>query len=178
MVNDSNFSVTGYVATEPVPGRTPAGIPTVSMRVAWTPRKLNRSTGEWADQASSFATVKCYRGLAQNVRASLHKGDPVLVSGALNIREYADKDGNRRTAVDIVARSIGHDLSRGIAEFSKLRRQAGQGAGGADADQAGADETRGADDAAEIGPEDEPYDDTAEPATDDAAAAEPVGAPF
>jgi single-strand DNA-binding protein len=177
MVNDSNFCVTGYIATEPVLSRTPAGVPSLSMRVAWTPRKLNRSTGEWADQASSFATVKCYRSLAQNGRASLHKGDPVLVSGALNIREYADKDGNRRTTVDVIARSIGHDLSRGIADFSKLRRQAGQ-EGGADADQAGIDEPGVADEAAGIGAEDEPFDEAAEPATEEAPAAEPVGAPF
>jgi single-stranded DNA-binding protein len=134
MVNESNFSVTGYIATDPVLSQTQAGVPTLSMRLGWTPRKLNRSTGEWADQASSFATVKCYRSLAQNGRLSLHKGDPVVVSGALNIREYADKDGNRRTAVDVTATAIGHDLSRGIAEFSRLRRP------GPAADEAGSSE--------------------------------------
>jgi single-strand DNA-binding protein len=119
--NESTFSVVGYVATIPRPGETLAGVPTLEMRVAWTPRKLDRSTGNWTDEPSCFATVKCYRKLAENALMSVHKGEPVVVTGTLRIREFDGKDGGRRTVVEVNAISIGHDLSRGVTTFQRLR---------------------------------------------------------
>ena len=124
MVNESNFCVAGYVATVPVPGLTQSGVPTLQMRVAWTPRKREQGTGNWADEPACFATVKCYRKLAENAFMSVHKGEPVLVTGALRIREYDAKDGSRRTNVDVTATSIGHDLSRGVASFRRMPKAA------------------------------------------------------
>jgi single-strand DNA-binding protein len=124
MANESNFSVAGYVATEPFRGATPSGVATLSMRLAWTPRRLDRDTGLWIDEPSSFANVKCFRRLAENAQLSLRKGDPVVVRGSLRIREYEAKDGSKRTAVDVIASSIGHDLSRGVASFRRLRAPA------------------------------------------------------
>jgi single-strand DNA-binding protein len=123
-VNESNFCVAGYVATVPAPGTTLSGVPTLQMRVAWTPRKRDRGTGNWADEPASFATVKCYRKLAENALMSIHKGEPVLVTGSLRIREYDAKDGSRRTNVDVLATSIGHDLTRGVASFRRLPKAA------------------------------------------------------
>jgi single-strand DNA-binding protein len=124
MVNDSNFCVAGYVATVPVPGTTLSGVPTLQMRVAWTPRKREQGTGNWADEPACFATVKCFRKLAENAFMSVHKGEPVLVTGSLRIREYDAKDGSRRTNVDVNATSIGHDLTRGVASFRRLPKAA------------------------------------------------------
>ena len=124
MVNESNFCVAGYVATVPVPGLTRSGVPTLQMRVAWTPRKREQGTGNWADEPACFATVKCYRKLAENAFMSVHKGEPVLVTGSLRIREYDAKDGSRRTNVDVTASSIGHDLTRGVASFRRLPKAA------------------------------------------------------
>jgi single-strand DNA-binding protein len=124
MVNESNFCVAGYVATVPTPGVTLSGVPTLQMRVAWTPRKRDRGTGSWADEPACFATVKCYRKLAENALMSVHKGEPVLVAGSLRIREYEAKDGSRRISVDVTATSIGHDLTRGVASFRRLPKAA------------------------------------------------------
>src|SRR5215469_653228 len=128
MINESSFCVAGYVATEPSLGLTPSGIPAISMRLAWTPRRFDKGLNEWTDDASCFANVKAYRKLAQHARTSLRKGDPVLVAGSLRIRDYVGKDGIRRIAVDVTATSIGHDLSRGVTTFNRLRPQAEQGA--------------------------------------------------
>jgi single-strand DNA-binding protein len=124
MANDSNFCVAGYVATVPAAGTTRSGLPTLEMRVAWTPRKREQGTGNWADEPACFATVKCYRKLAENALMSVHKGEPVLVTGSLRIREYEAKDGSRRTTVDVNATSIGHDLTRGVASFRRLPKAA------------------------------------------------------
>jgi single-stranded DNA-binding protein len=140
MSNEAYLSVTGYVATTPEPGCTSSGVPTLSMRLGWTPRRLDQGTGEWSDEPTSFVTVKCYRKLADNGQFSLRRGDPVFVRGTLRVREYQAKDGSRGTAVEITATSIGHDLTKGITAFSKHRGSNGQ----ARAEQAAADGESGA----------------------------------
>jgi single-strand DNA-binding protein len=90
--------------------------------VAYTPRWLNRETGEWSESPTSFLTVICWRKLADNVRICLRKGEPVLVRGRLQVRRYEDKDGAPRIAVELDASSVGHDLARGVALFQRLQR--------------------------------------------------------
>jgi len=45
----------------------------------------------------------------------------VLIMGRLQIRRFEDQEGAARTAVEIEAMSIGHDLTRGVAQFSRTR---------------------------------------------------------
>jgi single-strand DNA-binding protein len=123
MTNEAQVSVAGYIATEPTFGVTRSGVPTLHMRLAWTPRKLDQDLGTWVDQASSFASVTAFRKIAENGGSSLRKGEPVIVVGTLQVREYEARDGSRRTSVDITANFMGHDLSRGVASFRKVRPQ-------------------------------------------------------
>lgn len=125
MSNEATFSVTGYVATQPSRHRTKAGDYMLSMRIGWTPRLFDRAAGEWKDQPTSFASVICFRKVAENGATCLRRGDPIVVKGTLRIREYEDQSGARRTAVDIIADSIGHDLSRGVSSFTKSRPPSG-----------------------------------------------------
>ena len=126
MINEAQFSVSGFVATQPKSGMTKTGTRTLSMRVGWTPRSYDRKTSEWADQPSSFITVQCYNKAAEHGYVCLRRGDPVVVRGTLRVREYVDQNGVRRSSVDVHADSIGHDLSRGIAVFNKTRAQVEQ----------------------------------------------------
>ncbi len=126
MVNEAYFSVTGYVATQPRLGFTRTQVPTLQMRVGWTPRRRDQKTGDWADEPSSFATVMCYRKVAEHAAACLRKGDPIIVKGTLRTREFEDAAGGRRISVDVLADSIGHDLSRGISLFTRSRAQVSQ----------------------------------------------------
>jgi single-strand DNA-binding protein len=137
-LNEAQVSLTGYVATQPQVRTTPSGALNVSMRVAWTPRKQDRMTGEWVDGNTSYVTVICWRKLASNAGVSVRKGDPVVVKGRLSIREFDDKQGVRRTAVEVEASSVGHDLSRGVAQFQRVRPQTGMTAVEFAAAQAGA----------------------------------------
>jgi single-strand DNA-binding protein len=126
MPNEASFSVTGYVATQPARHPTKSGEHMLSMRIGWTPRLFDRAAGEWKDQPTSFASVICFRRVAENASACLRKGDPVVVKGTLRVREYEDQSGAKRTAVDIIADSIGHDLARGVSSFTKSRPPSGQ----------------------------------------------------
>ena len=127
MINEAQVFLAGYVAREPRFRFTTRGISSVSLRVACTPRWVDRETGEWTDGETSFVTVLCWRTLADNVAKCLHKGEPVLVKGRLHVRPY-EKDGAPRLAVEIEATSVGHDLARGVASFQRPRRPAAENA--------------------------------------------------
>ena len=150
MFNEARISLIGYVATQPFTKRV-GGADKVSMRVAWTPRRQDKTTGEWTDGSTSYVNVVCWRRLANNVAISLRTGDPVVVIGRLSVRLYEDKTGVRRTAVDVDASAIGHDLSRGVSTFRRVRPATGMTAAEFAAAKAagqisdGADEPRAAD---------------------------------
>jgi single-strand DNA-binding protein len=125
MFNEAQISLSGYVASQPSLRETRTGIPAVTMRVAWTPRRMDRATGEWTDAGTSFATVQCYRKLAENAATCLRKGDPVVVRGRVSVRDFEGRNGQPRTVVEIDASSVGHDLCHGVAKFHRVRPQTG-----------------------------------------------------
>ncbi len=125
MINDAHVFLSGYVATNPTFTRLNGTTSTAKLRIAYTARRMNRETGEWSDGPTSFLTVQCWRTLAENVAVCLRKGEPVLVKGRLQVRKYESNDGGTRLAVEVDASSIGHDLNRGVAHFSRTHRAAG-----------------------------------------------------
>jgi single-strand DNA-binding protein len=147
-MNDAQVTLTGYVATDPAYRTNRDGVSILSMRMGWTPRRRDRSTGAWVDGHTSFLSVTCWRKLADNASHCLRKGDPVVVSGRLSVRPYDDKQGVRRTAVDVDAITVGHDLNRGVSKFTRTFPSVGKtadeqaadlAAGGSDADLAETD---------------------------------------
>jgi single-strand DNA-binding protein len=125
MINEAQVFLAGYVATEPTCRTTTRGKPEAHMRVGYTPRRLDRETGEWADGPTSFVSVKCWGKLADNVAVCLRKGEPVVVMGRIQVRPY-EKDGAQRLSVDVYATSIGYDLARGVARFARTRPSSGE----------------------------------------------------
>jgi single-strand DNA-binding protein len=126
MANDALFAVAGYVATQPKSGKTRSGAPFLFMRVAWTPRAFNKATGAWTDQQTSFVSVICYRKVAENAAKCLRRGDAITLRGSVQVRDYVDQAGVKRLSVDVVADSLGHDMSRGLSHYSKVSQHAGQ----------------------------------------------------
>ena len=125
-------TLVGYVAQEPSIRTTKTGKVVTELRVGIAPRYLDRATGEWRDAESSYFSVNCWERLAHHVRASMHKGEPVLVRGKFKTSTFEDKDGRPRTETKITADVVGHDLSRGVANY--IRQRSKQQAG--DAEQA------------------------------------------
>jgi len=121
MSQGAYVTLVGYVAQEPNLRSTATGKAVTDLRVGVSPRIRDNQTGEWRDGQSSYFTVSCWERLAHHVRASMHKGDPVLVKGKFQTRTYEDKDGNSKTEARITADTVGHDLSRGIANYMRNR---------------------------------------------------------
>lgn len=123
-MNDALITVIGFVAAEPHFEVLSSGTSLLSLRIGSTPRRFDRDLGQWRDEDPMFLTVTCWRSLATNLQESdFKRGDPVIVTGRLRIREYA-KDGQTRFSAQIEATTVGHDLSRGVARLQRSQRSA------------------------------------------------------
>ncbi|MGE2728854.1 single-stranded DNA-binding protein [Mycolicibacterium vaccae] len=89
-------------------------------RVASNSRRRT-ADGSWEPGNSLYATVNCWGRLVTGVGAALGKGDAVIVVGYLYTNEYEDRDGNRRSSLEIRATSVGPDLARCIASIDRRR---------------------------------------------------------
>lgn len=115
-MNETLVTMIGNVASTVSYVQTAGGVPMANFRLATTERRYDRARGDWVDGDTTWVTVVAWRWLAANVVSSLGKGDPVVVSGRLRVREWED-GGHRRSAVEIDARVVGHDLGRGTSAF-------------------------------------------------------------
>ena len=117
-------TLVGFVAQDPQQRETKNGSRVTDLRVGATTRVQDRVTMQWRDGDTSYYNVACWRRLGDHVRASLRKGDPVVIKGRFRARTFDDKTtGLPRTAIDIVADTVGHDLNRGIANYMRPQQQ-------------------------------------------------------
>ena len=112
------ITVVGNLAAAPVL-RTPGGTPVASFRIAATPRKQDKASGDWGDGQTIWFGVAAWRALGEHCADSLKKGDKVIVSGRLTANTWTDPEGNERSGLEIDAQSVGLDLSRGPAVMLK-----------------------------------------------------------
>ncbi len=112
------ISLTGLVATTPKHVVTGTGLSVTSFRFASTQRRYDRAEQKWVDGETNWYTVATFRQLATNVNASLQKGQRVMVSGRLRVRDWATDD-KHGTNVEIDADAVGHDLSWGTTVFTR-----------------------------------------------------------
>ncbi|HTC69528.1 MAG TPA: single-stranded DNA-binding protein [Acidothermaceae bacterium] len=119
---DTQVTVVGNLVAEPRLAFTKDGQAVASFRLASTPRRFDRTAGEWKDGDTLYTSVTCWRALAENVSASLKKGASVIVLGRLSVRPYETRDGAQRQSVDIDAIAIGPDLGRAIALVKRAER--------------------------------------------------------
>jgi single-strand DNA-binding protein len=121
-VNDTFVTVAGVVASDPRAVVLDGSLRITSFRLASTSRRFDRATRDWVDGDTAWLTVTCWRALAGNAAESVAKRDRVIVHGRLRIKEWTSQDGLRRTTVEVVADSLGHDLSFGTSAFTRSRR--------------------------------------------------------
>jgi single-strand DNA-binding protein len=111
-------TITGLVATTPRHMVTREGLPITSFRLASSNRRFDQAKMEWVDGETNWFTIISYRTLAVNTAMSVSKGDRIIVSGELLIRDW-DNGERTGTSVEVSASSIGHDLSWGNSTFTR-----------------------------------------------------------
>ena len=113
------ITITGVVATTPRHIVTTGGLAITSFRLASTQRRFDRAQAKWVDAETNWYTVTTFRQLAVNVLASVKKGERVVATGRLRIRDWeaGEKSG---TNIDVEADAVGHDLSWGTASWARV----------------------------------------------------------
>ncbi len=93
----------GRLTRDPELRSTQSGVSVASFRIA-VDRDFGR--GENGEKQTDFIDVVAWRQTGEFVARNFHKGSMAAVSGRLQIREYTDRDGNRRTAAEVVADNV------------------------------------------------------------------------
>lgn len=111
-------TISGLVATTPRHLITQDGLPITSFRLASSHRRFDREQNKWIDGETNWFTITGFRQLAINMSTSVQKGERVIVSGRLKIRDW-DNGERAGTSVEVEAEHVGHDLFWGTSVFTR-----------------------------------------------------------
>jgi single-strand DNA-binding protein len=130
----NTVTVVGNLARDPELKFTPNGKAVVTLSVADTPRSFNKASGAWENGVTDWVKVVAWEALAENIGASLKKGDQVFVQGRYVAEKYNDKETNEeKTSRKLVADVVGPTLQFATATVQKAVRSnngGGNNAGG------------------------------------------------
>ena len=102
--NINRVVITGNLTRDPELRSTNSGTSVCGLRIASNTRRKDAS-GNWVDKPNYF-DVTVWGAQGENASKYLSKGRPVAIDGRLEWREFTDKEGNQRQAVEIVADSV------------------------------------------------------------------------
>jgi single-strand DNA-binding protein len=102
--NINRVIITGNLTRDPELRSTNSGTAVCGLRIACNTRRKDGS-GNWVDKPNYF-DVTVWGAQGENASKYLSKGRPVAIDGRLEWREFTDKSGNNRQAVEIVADSV------------------------------------------------------------------------
>jgi len=140
MAGETVITVVGNLTADPELRYTQNGLAVANFTIASTPRTFDRASNEWKDGEALFLRASCWREFAEHVAGSLTKGSRVIAQGRLKQRSYDDRDGNKRTAIELEVDEIGPSLRYATAQVT---RASGGGGGRGGSQGAVADEPWG-----------------------------------
>ena len=129
MAGETIITVVGNLTDDPELKFTPSGAPVANFTVASTPRTFDKQTNEWKDGDALFLRCAAWRQLAENVAESLTKGQRVIVTGALRVRQFERQDGSKGTSVEMNVDEVGPSLRYATAKVTKVSRSNNSGGG-------------------------------------------------
>ena len=102
-------AIMGRLVADPELRTTQTGINVVSFRIA-----CDRNFARPGEQRQAdFIDVVAWRQTAEFVSKYFQKGSLIAIEGSIQSRQYQDKNGNNRTAVEIVANNVSFAGSKG-----------------------------------------------------------------
>jgi len=93
----------GRLTRDPELRRTQTGTPVASFTLAVDRDFKDKSTGE---RTTDFIDVVAWRQTGEFVSRFFTKGRMAVVEGRLQIREWTDKEGNKRRSAEVVADNV------------------------------------------------------------------------
>lgn len=119
---DTAITLIGNLVENPVLRITPSGVSVCGFRLASTPRRFDRAEQRFVDGNTLYLRVSCWRQLAENVAASLSRGDRALVVGRLRQNNYETQDGDRRVSYEVDADAVAAELTWRPVEVRRTTR--------------------------------------------------------
>lgn len=92
----------GNLTRDPELTETPSGVAVCRFSIA-----VNRNyTSQDGERQTDFFNCTAWRSMAETVARYTKKGNKVAVSGSIQLRNYEDNQGVKRTAVDIIVQDV------------------------------------------------------------------------
>jgi len=101
----NSVHIIGRLVADPELRYTQKGAPVCDFRIASSRRYKNRETGEQQEE-TLFINVVAWRRQAELANDYLKKGSAVLIEGRLRSRQWESAQGEKRSAIEIVASRI------------------------------------------------------------------------
>lgn len=99
----NHIVIMGRLARDPELRHTQTGTPVATFRLAVDRDYKDKTTGE---RGTDWIDVVAWRGTGEFVSRYFTKGRMAVVDGRLQMREWTDKEGNRRTTAEVVADNV------------------------------------------------------------------------
>jgi single-strand DNA-binding protein len=122
-MSDNTITVVGNITKEPELKFLGSGNAAVKFSIAVNKRRKGKD-GEF-EESTSFFDVQAYGTLAENLANSVTKGNRIVVTGEIEQRSWDDKEGNKRSTVEITASEAGPSLRWATAEITRTPSKAG-----------------------------------------------------
>ena len=111
----NHIVIMGRLTRDPELRQTPSGVPVASFSLAVDRAYTPKDGGE---RQTDFIDVVAWRNTAEFVTKYFVKGQMAAVAGRLQIRDWVDKDGNKRRSAEVVADSVYFTESKKSREAS------------------------------------------------------------
>ena len=99
----NHIIVMGRFVSDPELRKTGAGVSVASFTLAVDRDLANKQTGE---KETDFVDIVAWRQTADFVSKYFSKGRMAVVSGRLQIRNWTDRDGNKRRTAEVIADNV------------------------------------------------------------------------
>lgn len=96
----------GHLGKDPDVRYLEGGTAVGQFSLATTKRAQTLQNGTQVPERTEWHNIVVWRGLAENAKKYLHKGDKVYLEGEIRTRSFDDKNGIKHTIVEIFADSL------------------------------------------------------------------------
>lgn len=129
-MSDPITTIVGNLASDIDLRFTQSGDAVANFLVAHNTRRFNKQTNAWEDGDALFMRCAIWKQAAENMANSLTKGQRIIVTGKLIQQNFEDRDGNKRSSIQMVAEEVGPSLKWSTATVTKASTSTSSGGGG------------------------------------------------
>ena len=92
----------GNLTRDPELTETPSGVPVCRFTIA-----VNRNyASQDGERQTDFFNITAWRAMGETIARYTKKGNKVSIVGSIQMRNYEDNQGVKRTAVDVIAQDV------------------------------------------------------------------------